>query len=281
MRFSSRARRALAVTAAAAVIISGTLFTASSASAAAPSFARMAALGDSITQATMTCSSLMSCPANSWSTGSTASVNSHFQRLKNSSSPGIIAYNNAVSGQGSSGLPAQAQKAVSQGANYVTVQVGAIDACTRTTGQMTPVATYKANVLTALTTLKNGGNPKVLLTSIPNIKLMYELNKSSLSARLAWGLLGLCQSMLANPTSTATADQQRRALVDQRVKDYNTALKEACTEVNAAGGNCTFDNFAVFNVAFTKNDVSTRDYFHPSLAGQAKLAGVTWTATGW
>jgi len=28
-----------------------------------------------------------------------------------------------------------------------------------------------------------------------------------------------------------------------------------------------------------RSDVSTRDYFHPSLAGQAKLASVTWAAT--
>ena len=41
---------------------------------------------------------------------------------------------------------------------------------------------------------------------------------------------------------------------------------------------CRFDGNAVFNTAFTTSDVSTRDYFHPSLAGQTKLALVTWNA---
>jgi PKD repeat protein len=38
-----------------------------------------------------------------------------------------------------------------------------------------------------------------------------------------------------------------------------------------------FDNNAVFNTKFTKSDVSG-DYFHPSVAGQAKLASVSWAA---
>lgn len=281
MRFTSRVRRALAVAAAAAVIVSGTLFTASTASAAPPSFTKMAALGDSITQAAMTCSSLTSCPANSWSTGSTTSVNSHFARLKSTSSPTIVAYNDAVSGAASAALNSQAQKAVTQGAQYVTIEIGANDACTRTVTAMTPVATFRANIDAALSTLKNGGNPQVMLASIPNLKLMYELNKSSSSARLAWALLGICQSMLANPTSTKTADVQRRDAVQARVNAYNAELAAACAAINTGGGKCLFDGYAVANTVFTKADISTRDYFHPSLAGQAKLANTTWTATGW
>lgn len=37
---------------------------------------------------------------------------------------------------------------------------------------------------------------------------------------------------------------------------------------------------AVFNTAFTASDVSG-DYFHPSTAGQAKLAAVSWAAGYW
>ena len=80
MRMSTRVRRTLVTIAAATLVITGTLSTASAANARRsgrqPS-RKMAALGDSITQALMTCSSLSGCPANSWSTGTTASVNSH------------------------------------------------------------------------------------------------------------------------------------------------------------------------------------------------------------
>jgi lysophospholipase L1-like esterase len=283
MRISVGARRALASLAAAAVIVSGTLFSASAAHAAPlpPDNVRvMAALGDSITQASMTCSALTSCPANSWSTGTTTSVNSHLLRLRATAAPDNLAgYNNAVAGAASSALNGQAQKAVAQGAQYVTIEIGANDACTRTVSAMTPTSTVKANVQAALATLSASPSaPQIFVASIPNLQRMYDLNKSSLSARFAWGLLGICQSMLASPTSTKAADVQRRAAVQTRVNEYNQALAEACAGYPAT---CRWDGGAVAAYAFTKSDISTRDYFHPSLSGQANLAAVTWLKTQW
>jgi lysophospholipase L1-like esterase len=280
MRSTIRARRAIAAIAASALLLTGTLGAASAAHAApAPSqVVRMAALGDSITRAAMTCSSLTSCPANSWSTGSTTSVNSHFLRLRAAGATALTASNNGVSGASSAVLPGQAQAAVSQAAQYVTIEIGANDACTRTVGAMTPTATFKANVQAALITLAaSGASPEIFVASIPSLQRLYDLNKSSISARLAWGILQTCQSMLANPSSTRTADVQRRAAVQQRVNEYNQALSEAC----AATAKCRFDGFAVANYAFVKSDVSTRDYFHPSLSGQATLAALTWPKTQW
>ncbi len=283
MRISAGARRALASLTAAAIIVSGTLFSASAAHAAPlpPDNVRvMAALGDSITQASMTCSSLTSCPANSWSTGTTTSVSSHLLRLRATAAPDNLAgFNNAVAGAASSALNGQAQKAVAQGAQYVTIEIGANDACTRTVGAMTPTATFKANVQTAMATLAASPSaPQIFLASIPNLQRMYDLSKSSLSARFAWGLLGICQSMLASPSSTKAADVQRRAAVQQRVNEYNQALAEVCAGYAAT---CRWDGGAVAGYAFTKADISTRDYFHPSLSGQANLAAITWAKTQW
>jgi hypothetical protein len=80
--------------------------------------------------------------------------------------------------------------------------------------------------------------------------------------------------MLANPRSTAQADLDRRARVRQREIDFNTQLAQVCAQYV----HCRFDGNTVFNTAFTASDVSTRDYFHPSLAGQTKLASVSWSA---
>ena len=63
-----------------------------------------------------------------------------------------------------------------------------------------------------------------------------------------------------------------RQFVLQRVKDYNTALATVCAEF----AQCRWDGGATFDTPFTTADVSTVDYFHPSLAGQAKLATTTW-----
>ena len=277
MRTVPRGRRALAVLITGAVLVSGSLFGSAAASAAPALPAKMAALGDSITQAAMTCSSLLSCPANSWSTGTTTSVNSHAARLRAAGAT-LAAANFAVSSSASSALLSQANQAVGQGAQYVTIEIGANDACTRTVTAMTPKETYRNNVKAALDALAaSGAQPEIFVASVPNPLRMYELNKSSYSARLAWALLGICQSMLANPTSTKAADVARRAAVQQRVDEYNAVLAELC----GATPKCRFDGWAVANFQFTRSHISTRDYFHPSLAGQAALAAVTWPATQW
>jgi lysophospholipase L1-like esterase len=273
MSMSSRARRAIASIAAAAFLTSGALLGAAPASAAPPPPAVMVALGDSITQATMSCGSLLLCPANSWSTGT--AVNSHAQRLR-ALNPALATSNYAVPSVSSSSLPAQAQAAIARGAQYVTIEIGANDACTRSVGAMTPTAAYKANVSAALTALGAQGT-QIFVASIPNLQRMYELNRTSLSARVVWSVLGLCQSMLANPSSTKPVDVQRRAAVQTRVNEYNVALQEACAQV----ATCRFDGFAVANFAFTRAHISTRDYFHPSTTGQSVLAEITWNTSQW
>lgn len=278
MRLSIRVRRTLSALAIAALVTSGTVVTATAATAAPPPPAKMAALGDSITLALMSCSGLTRCQANSWATGTTASVNSHAARLKATVAPSLISYNYAVNGAKSAALNTQAQSAAAQGANYVTIEIGANDACTSTVSGMTATSTFRSNVQTALATLAAGpGQPEIFVASIPSLLRMYELNKSSSSARLTWSLLRICQSMLANPSSTKAADVQRRAAVQQRVNEYNQVLAEVC----AATAKCRYDGGAVADYAFTKADISTRDYFHPSLAGQATMANITWARTQW
>ncbi|QKJ18487.1 GDSL-type esterase/lipase family protein [Microbacterium hominis] len=236
----------------------------------------MAAIGDSITQASMTCSLLLMCPAGSWATGTSSTVQSHAVRLR-ATAP-VTAYNNAVPGAVAAELPAQATRAASQGAQYVTMQIGANDACADTVALMTPTADFAASVQTTLATLAaSPAQPEIFVASIPNLKRLWELNKSSFSARLAWAAFRQCDSMLLRPTSTAAADVIRRDAVQTRVDEYNAALAAAC----AATAKCRWDGYAVANYAFTRSDVSTRDYFHPSTTGQRSLAAVTWAASQW
>lgn len=271
---STRLRRTLTAASTALVLVGG-LLVAAPATAAAPLPTRMAALGDSITQASMTCSLLLVCPSNSWSTGSNATVASHATRLK-AQGAALTAYNDAVPGAVAADLPAQARRAVTQRAQYVTIEIGANDACADDVAGMTTTASFTGSVQTTLATLSaSAAQPQVFVASIPNLKRLWELNKSSLSARIAWAAFGFCDSMLAKPTSTAAADVQRRDAVQQRVNEYNAALVAAC----AATVRCTFDGYAVANYAFTKADISTRDYFHPSVAGQRTLAAITWAVS--
>ena len=274
-------RHLIAAIAAAALVLSGAVVSTAAAHAVAPQPSQvtsMAALGDSITLGVSSCSSWSGCAQNSWATGSSTAVGSHLLRLRAAGATNLIAYNDAVSGSRSVALDAQARAAVQQGAQYVTIEIGANDACTRTVAEITPTATFKADVAAALTTLGTSDPaPQIFVASIPSLQRLYEVNRTSSSARFTWSLLRICQSMLANPSSTQPADMQRRAAVQQRVNDYNITLQEACAVVVT----CRYDGGAVAGYAFARTDISTRDYFHPSVAGQARLSSITWPTTQW
>jgi hypothetical protein len=98
---------------------------------------------------------------------------------------------------------------------------------------------------------------------------------TNFAAVLTWTIGGICQSMLQNPMSNAQADVDRRARVAQRNRDDNDAIRDACAQFI----HCRFDNYAAYGIQFVPSDVSTRDYFHPSVAGQAKAAAVAWSSS--
>jgi lysophospholipase L1-like esterase len=233
----------------------------------------MAATGDSITRAFNTGSiQFTDAPTNSWATGSSGLVHSYSSRIAETN-PAVSgrSYNNAVSGGKMADLKAQMTVANGQHVDLVTVLMGGNDACAPTEEAMTQVGTFRAQFEEALDTLSEGSpDARVLVLSVPNVKDLWAILHDNSSARAAWSKLGVCQSMLANAGSMAKADVERRARVEQRVIEYNTQLAEVC----AMYVRCRFDGNAVFNTEFAAGDVSTRDYFHPSLGGQAKLAGV-------
>lgn len=237
----------------------------------------MASTGDSITRAYNTGSTpFTDAPANSWSTGTNASVNSHYSRIL-AAFPGINGHNNndAVSGAKMTDLNGQMATVNSQHVDYVTVLMGANDACTSSEGAMTSVATFRAQFQAALDTFSAGSpDARIYVLSVPNIYNLWSILHDNSSARTTWGFFSICQSMLANPQSTAQADIDRRDRVNQRVIDFNTQLAQVC----ATNIHCRFDNNTVYNTVFLPTDVSTRDYFHPSLSGQARLADGSYAA---
>ena len=138
---------------------------------------------------------------------------------------------------------------------------------------MTPVTTYRTQFQTAMNTLTTGfPNRRILVLSVPDVYQLWALLHTNSSAVPIWNVAHICQSLLANPTSTAQVDVDRRARVRQRNIDFNTQLSEVC----ALYPKCTFDNNAIFNAGFTAADVSDFDYFHPSLQGQTNLAAGAW-----
>jgi lysophospholipase L1-like esterase len=232
----------------------------------------MAALGDSITVAYDATKLLTPQPEYSWSTGYSTSVKSLSQRL---AIPTASAVNIAKSGTKMANLDGQAAS-VAVGTDLVTILMGANDACTSSVSTMTDPLVFRTQFKAALGTLATKQVDQIVVVSIPNIEQLWSVYKDSGSARFIWGLYKICQSMLANPTSTKLADVQRRAAVTKRVGEFNVALQQECALVSG----CRYDGGAVNRTTFTRDDVSKVDYFHPSIKGQNLLATTTAGAFG-
>jgi lysophospholipase L1-like esterase len=253
------------------------LFATAPAASAAPSLPKsIAGIGDSITRAADVCCWYGDHPAQSWSTGggSFDGIRSHYERIL-ALKPSIYGhnYNDARSGAKMVDAPGQAQAAVSQGARYVTILMGANDVCTGSISTMTSVSDFKAQFTATMSTLAGLPSGKhVFVSSIPNIYRLWDIFKDNSTAQFVWLAANICQSMLS-PTNTE-ADRQA---VLAREEAFNEILHDVCGQYAF----CRFDDYAVFNYVFSASDVSKLDYFHPSLDGHAKLASVTWQQSWW
>jgi len=237
----------------------------------------MASLGDSITRGFNACGWFVDCTSRSWSTGDYSTVNSHYRRIL-AINPNISGrnHNDARSGAKAVDMYGQAGTAVNQGAQFVTMLIGANDACTSSESTMTSVSTFRSQIDSALARLQSGlPNAKVFIASIPDIKRLWAVGRTSFDAVITWETFGICKSMLANPTSTAQVDEDRRNRVRQRVIDFNTQLAQACA---VYGANCKFDGNAIFSYPFALSEVSGWDYFHPNTEGQRILAQISYNA---
>jgi lysophospholipase L1-like esterase len=244
--------------------------------AAPPLPSSMAAIGDSITRAYDVCCSYGDHPGQSWSTGSTSydGITSHYERIRrvNAAIAGR-GYNDAVSGAKMAAAPTQAGQAVSQGARYVTILLGANDLCTSSVSTMTSTTTFRAQFSQAMATLMaQDRKPYVFVSSIPNIYQLWQVLHTNSLARWAWANFHICQSMLA-----ATNTESQRQQVVARELVFNQILADVCAQYPR----CRWDGGAVYNYRFSASQVSTLDFFHPSLSGQAALARVTWAASWW
>lgn len=141
---------------------------------------------------------------------------------------------------------------------------------------MTPTIDFEAQFGAALSTISSGlPDARISVVSVPRIYQLWNALKGNPAARSVWTRFSICQSMLASPTSTAQEDVERRMRVDARNREYNAALRAVCAEYV----HCDYDDDGIFDYAFQPAHVSTRDYFHPSISGQAVLAAESWAAT--
>jgi lysophospholipase L1-like esterase len=257
-----------------AVVLAGLVAQPASAAPQPPD--SMAAIGDSITRAYDVCCSYGDHPGQSWSTGSTSydGIASHYERIKRVN-PAITGHaaNDAVTGAKMAAAPNQATQAANQHARYVTILLGANDLCTSSPDTMTSTGTFRVQFQQAMAILMaQNPQPYVFVSSIPNLYQLWQVLHTNSLARWVWANFHICQSMLG-----ATRTETQRQQVVARERAFNQVLADGCR----AYARCRWDNWAVYNYQFSASQVSTLDYFHPSLSGQSALARVTWAASWW
>jgi hypothetical protein len=236
----------------------------------------MAATGASATRAANTCEGggRGGCPGNSWATGTNPDVDSIYERIR-AVHPAIEghAYNDAVGGQKMSNLAAQFDDVIEQRVELVIVDMGGNDVCAPNEREVTSVASFTEGFEAAMGRLiAVRPNTRIAVVSITNLYRLWELLHTSRAAIESWNSHTTCPSMLANPTSTSRADEERRVRVREREIELNAALATVCARYT----HCEYDRGTAFEYRFEVGDVGSRDFFHPSLAGQATNAAVEW-----
>lgn len=164
--------------------------------------------------------------------------------------------------------------------DYVTLMIGPNDICAESTREMVPVSTYYSNVVRVVDeVLTKSPNSKMLVGSIPNIESLRAVARNAklhvgLSCEKLWKTIKLC------PTLTTEDNPQERAIIAQRVIEYNQALRDIVQTRRDIFGDRIRYAKKTYEVAFTKDHLSV-DCFHPNPEGQALLADVTFESSWW
>lgn len=163
---------------------------------------------------------------------------------------------------------------------YVTFELGANDVCAPTLAAATDPDAFASLARDALERLVGGLPPgsHVLVVSVPDVTRLRDLVAEVPEARALHRRYDVCESVLGEEADT-------EGVVD-RIRAYNATLTALCERLDSASVACGHD-FAgdparsLFGAPFTLDQISSLDFFHPSLSGQARIADETWRLTPW
>jgi lysophospholipase L1-like esterase len=255
--------------------------------------ALLAAIGDSYSQAwSISPSYRFDHPQFSWVIGTDKNdgVLSLLERFRALGGNPIVV-DAATSGRKMDDAPRQANLVVAAARKlapgktaYVTFELGTNDLCA-SPDFMTEPAAFRTQLQTAIATLKAGlpAGSHILMLPVPDFPHFRDITQASPAAKALLALprnLNRCVPYLGK--YSASAEIKANSYLAQ----YDAALKEACDGIDAHEAStgrlrCTYNAALLADSDFTIKDLSTVDYFHPSLSGQAKMAADGWRADVW
>jgi len=252
----------------------------------------VAAIGDSITQASGAARAGEGWfdvlpggtePERSWATGTAVGLDSVLQRLGSLGDGRTERVNLARNGARMTDGPAQVER-IPPNAELVTILLGGNDLCRPDLASMTDPDLFEQRFRETLRLLADQ-RPAALVqvSSIPDIYRLWEVLRDDPIAVAVWNGTSLfpplvpCQSLLANATSDAPVDQQRREAVRAHGLELNRRLARVCSQVPRCRHDAgTLWSYTNDPARFGEEHISHIDFFHPSFQGQRELARVAW-----
>lgn len=227
------------------------------------------ALGDSMT-AGLNADAPFDQRDRNWSDGK--EIDSHAVRLAKKFGVEVISKNVSVSGSRIDSLASQTAKLLDDNykPDYVTILIGANNICD---GDLKPdelSAIGKNQLSDSIQALiRANENIKVIIGAIPKINFLYELLHEDTTCQENWRTFNVCYNLLQS-----TKFEREKGIV--RWNAYNEIQKEVAAMYPK---NVKFTS-RLSDEIFTVEDISRIDCFHPNMAGQKKMAEVTWQ-DGW
>ena len=167
---------------------------------------------------------------------------------------------------------------------YVTFELGTNDLCA-SPDAMTDPTVFGAQLQTAIVALELGlpAGSRILMLALPDFPHFRDITQADPTAKATLALpknANRCAPYLGSSSAALLAQG------NDYLAKYDASLQGACDGINAHTGtgggiHCTYTPFWLADTDFTIGDLSTADYFHPSLSGQAKMAADAWQADVW
>jgi lysophospholipase L1-like esterase len=259
----------------------------------APLPSLLAAIGDSYSQAySVSPSYLGNNIGFSWVIGSTRNdgVFSLYERFKTIGGAPVVV-DAATSGRQMKDAPRQANLVVAAAkmlkpgqTAYVTFELGTNDLCADPDPKTDPVS-FERDLATAIATLRSGlpVGSRILMLSVPDFPHFHDITQVNPAALAN---LALPENSNRCPPYLGDNGPFSMAQANDYLTRYDAALKGACRGITATDSPsgklyCTYNATLLADTDFLIGDLSTVDYFHPSLSGQARMAADAWAADVW
>jgi lysophospholipase L1-like esterase len=264
-----------------------------SAKPAPPLPSLLAAIGDSYSQAySVSPSYLRDHVGFSWVIGSGRNdgVFSLYERFKAIGGSPVVA-DAATSGRQMNDAPRQANLVVAAAKKlkpgqtaYVTFELGTNDLCADPYPKTDPVS-FARDLATAISILRSGlpAGSRILMLSVPDFPHFHDITQATPAAKAN---LALPQNSDRCPPYLGDNGPFSMTQANDYLSRYDAALESECRDIAATDSPsgqlyCTYNAALLAETGFRIADLSTVDYFHPSLSGQARMAEAAWAADVW